>query len=243
MKIMILDDDHQERKEILQFIQDYLYEHQEDSYEVVDFADEDSFWAAAALQPPQIAFLDIYLNGQPRGTAIAREMRRQQPDCLLVFITSSADFAVEGFSLQAVHYCLKPVTSEAIQECFRRCEERLCRESPQLIVSENGDTCAIPLADVCYVESHGHVVAMHLKNRPEPMMVRRSLTSLAEEELKERRFLRVNRSFIINMDFVRTVEHRSFCMTDGVCIPMRRQDSLVLRHMYRDYIFDRVRRE
>ena len=119
MKIAILDDDDGERRQLVTLVQSYLYEHHDEAFEVVDFADEASFRADFSVRPANIAFLDIYLDGEPRGIKIAYDIQREAPDCLLLFITMSPEFALDGFAVKAVHYCIKPVTAAASSRPWR----------------------------------------------------------------------------------------------------------------------------
>ena len=63
--------------------------------------------------------LDIYMKGL-NGMETARRMRQAMPGLPLAFLTSSRDFAVDAFALEALHYLVKPLTVESAQELLRR---------------------------------------------------------------------------------------------------------------------------
>ena len=63
--------------------------------------------------PVDIAFLDIIMDDSD-GISLAMEIKRMQPDCKIVFISSSRDFALEAFQVYASGYLLKPVTKDEI---------------------------------------------------------------------------------------------------------------------------------
>ena len=60
--------------------------------------------------PFSVAFLDIYMMGMT-GIEAARELRKTDTDCLLIFTTTSTDHALEGFQVRAMHYLVKPFTA------------------------------------------------------------------------------------------------------------------------------------
>ena len=68
---------------------------------------------------PALAVLDIYM-GQENGVETAGVLRRLLPGLPCAFLTTSRDFAVEAFSLDALHYIMKPVTVEKLKELLKR---------------------------------------------------------------------------------------------------------------------------
>ena len=88
--------------------------------------------AAKGKPPFDIVFLDIYLPGE-NGVDVAGELQRVSPETGIAFVTTSEEHAVDAFSLHALHYLVKPVTTEGIVEAFRRLT-RLFPPFPALIV-------------------------------------------------------------------------------------------------------------
>lgn len=75
--------------------------------ELLEFESGESFLAAEKEQRFTAAFLDIYMHGMS-GMDAAKELRKTDADCLLVFTTTSTDHALEGFQVRALHYLVKP---------------------------------------------------------------------------------------------------------------------------------------
>ena len=71
--------------------------------ELLEFESGESFLAAEKEQRFTAAFLDIYMHGMS-GMDAAKELRKTDADCLLVFTTTSTDHALEGFQVRALHY-------------------------------------------------------------------------------------------------------------------------------------------
>ncbi len=55
------------------------------------------------------------------GMDAAKELRKTDADCLLVFTTTSTDHALEGFQVRALHYLVKPFSDEELSACLPRC--------------------------------------------------------------------------------------------------------------------------
>ena len=88
--------------------------------ELLEFESGESFLAAEKEQRFTAAFLDIYMHGMS-GMDAAKELRKTDTDCLLVFTTTSTDHALEGFQVRALHYLVKPFPRRSFPPCWSRC--------------------------------------------------------------------------------------------------------------------------
>ena len=115
MRIAICDDDRDEIEKLKHIISEIQGNYQ------MDFFENGKAMLEAAAQGDKydIAFCDIYMKNE-NGMDTAKEMQALSPETAIVFITSSTEHAVEAFSIQALHYLVKPVSAEDIVEVFRR---------------------------------------------------------------------------------------------------------------------------
>lgn len=81
--------------------------------EILEYESGEAFLAAEKEQRFTAAFLDIYMDGMS-GMDAARELRKMDTDCMLVFTTTSTDHALEGFQVRAMHYLVKPFSAEEL---------------------------------------------------------------------------------------------------------------------------------
>ena len=97
--------------------------------ELLEFESGESFLAAEKEQRFTAAFLDIYMHGMS-GMDAAKELRKTDADCLLVFTTTSTDHALEGFQVRALHYLVKPFSEEELSALLAEMLARLPRPEP-----------------------------------------------------------------------------------------------------------------
>lgn len=121
--------------------------------------------AADAGLCPDLAVLDIYMEGLD-GMETARRLRRTHPSLPLAFLTTSRDFAVDAFELEALHYILKPVTVEKAKELLQRLfaltqRPRLCLE-----LSGRRQDYRFPLEHIQYILSRDKGTEVHLLDPP-----------------------------------------------------------------------------
>ena len=125
MRLMILDDDQEARERLSLMIEHWMTQEHEEVFRVRAYADAASFLKAFRAQPAEVVFLDIVLQRDVNGIDVASVVRELAPSCLIFFMTSRPEYAVEGFAVRALHYCVKPIRPADVAECMGRARERL----------------------------------------------------------------------------------------------------------------------
>ncbi len=164
--------------------------------------------------PVDLVFLDIHMPGFS-GMDLARQL---QNGPRIVFTTAYSDHAVDGFAVNALDYLLKPVSYE---EFMRAASRALSYYTPKDVVQESASgfitvkseyrIIRIPVENIDYVEGLKDYVKIVTSDGEKPVLTLMSMKSL-EEMLPEAGFMRVHRSFIVNMDKVRVVERNCILM-------------------------------
>ena len=112
MRIAIVDDLAAERT-LLKGRLEWQLQRRKVQADILEYESGEIFLEAARKAPFTAAFLDIYMDGMT-GMEAAKKLRKTDTDCLLVFITTSTDHALEGFQVRALHYLVKPFTEADI---------------------------------------------------------------------------------------------------------------------------------
>ena len=149
----------------------------------------------------------------------------------IIFTTAYSEYAIEGFKVDAVDYLLKPISykdflkaANKIKNLFELKEvqsETVKTGNEHLFVKSEYRLVRIELSEIKYIESMHEYVRIHLIN-DKPVMTLLSMKSI-EEQLPPERFLRVHRSFIVNMDRIKVVERYRIIFDNNVYIPVSEQ--------------------
>ena len=168
--------------------------------------------------------LDIHM---PRlsGMQLARLL---PASARVVFTTAYADHAVEGFRVNAIDYLLKPVSYEDFLEAAVRAQKifeatanvvvPVPPAADFLTVKSEYRLLRIPFDEIIYIEGLKDYVRINTGDDSKPVLTLMSMKSL-EEALPASQFMRVHRSFIVNLDKVRLIERNSIILA-GRCIPV-----------------------
>ena len=242
MRLMILDDDAESRDRLAMLIEYWMTkENEEDLFRVREYGDIEAFLTAFREHPADIVFLDILLEREQSGIDVAKEVRRMSETCVIFFTTGSEEYAVDGFAVNALHYCVKPIRPNDIDECMRRARDVLHWKERSIELRIAAQTIPVPLREVTYVESELHAIIVHRSRGQAPLRTRMTMAEAAEL-FCDQRFLRVGRSYLVNIDAIADTRGDAFILTDGTAIPIRRQGRAALREAVETYRLRNMRK-
>ena len=149
---------------------------------------------------------------------------------LIVFTTAYSEYAVEGFKVDAVDYLLKPFGLDNFKRAANRLQERLevrQQEPPTTIVSSEDDSIfvktdyrvvKIAISDIRYIEGMSEYLKIHLESQPKPIVTLLSMKKM--EEFLPSHFMRIHRSYIINLKKIQEVNKNRVIMDSETYLPI-----------------------
>lgn len=184
-----------------------------------------------------IVFLDIYLK-EASGMDVAYKIREKDKDCLLIFATSSIDFAVEGYRVRASGYLVKPYEYDKLKEILKLCDITLLKRARFIEIKESRRMIKVLLSDIVYIDYYNHYVQIHNKDCMHKSYI--PFNDIAQRLEDCPQFLRCYRNCMLNMDEVLSIENKSFLMSNGEQLPIARAQHNELCQKYADYAFAKL---
>jgi two-component system, LytTR family, response regulator len=166
--------------------------------------------------PVDLVFLDINMPDitgldfsqlLPAGTGV-------------IFTTAYSQYAADAFNLSAIDYLVKPFDFLRFMKACQKAMEVLQKEeteTPYLFVKDSYDMVRIVLADLQYVQSEGNYLTF--KETSKKTVTRMTLTE-AIELLPEKKFLRVHKSYVINLNHVQKIERHQVSVAEKEFVPI-----------------------
>lgn len=158
-----------------------------------------------------LVFLDIQM---PEITGLELFKTLRNPP-IVIFTTAYPNYALESYEIDAADYLLKPISFDRFVKALNKAEERLkgtstdSSEKPEYIfVKADGKLVRINIQDICYVEGLKDYVIIHTMNSK--VVTHNTMKNIEALLLTDDNFIRIHRSYIINLRFVKEIEGNSF---------------------------------
>jgi DNA-binding LytR/AlgR family response regulator len=217
MKIAIVDDEPVWLDKIREYIEGYFALIGESDYEINVFSSGMDF--IQCVNEIDLLFLDVELSDGENGFDIAEQLQLADSNCKICFLTSHIEYARLGYRVSAYRYIDKlhlDEIDEAIGNYLssvKKAEYIECRDENDLIR-------AIDVGEVLYVETIQHKLCYHLAE-DKSYFSDGNLKSLAEK-YEKLDLIQIQRSYVVNMKYIRCHDSRNVTMIDGTKLPISR---------------------
>lgn len=217
IRALIVDDEPLARQSIRRFLK-----HHPDVSIVEECSDGQSAVTTILASRPDLVFLDVQMPELDGFAVVQRVGVERMP--ATIFVTAYDHYAVAAFDTNAVDYLLKPFGKGRFDRALNRVRERLLNRpdgdrlqrllrtlelasgekayADRLPIMENGRVIFVNTGEIQWIESFGNYARLHLAGRHHD--IRDTLTNL-EGKLNPKEFIRIHRSTIVNLQYVKQV--------------------------------------
>ena len=178
-----------------------------------------------ASQPADVLFCDINMPDLD-GMSFVKSLASQP---MVVFTTAYSEYAVEGFKVDAVDYLLKPfgfndfekaaLKVKRLYDLENKEEVTLLDYDDSVYIKTDYKTVRVEVSSIIYIEGMSEYVKIITEDQKDPVIALLSMKKL-EGKLPGNRFMRVHKSFIINLSKISQVSKGHVRMQDGSSIPI-----------------------
>ncbi|MFI3227603.1 MAG: LytTR family DNA-binding domain-containing protein [Clostridia bacterium] len=235
LHVAVCDDDEVERKAILDILDKSNFTLKVSVYECGE-----DFISSFKPYKFDIIFMDIFMKNMT-GIDVITEIRNVDHNVSVAFITSSKDFTLESYRLDAVKYIEKPATPKSIIDALQLAQ--LKRKTEDVLeIKINNVTQIYTLSRIVYLEQKARNLLIHLQDG-EVISANKKLIDV-ESQLVGKGFLRCHKSYIVNSAYIRGID-RELClfeMTEGSKVYIRKRGFWEVQRDFEEYLF-KIERE
>lgn len=204
LSIAIVDDVRSETEYLASFVERYGNENNE-KIKIARFKSGFDFLDGYKAVYDAV-FLDIEMPDID-GMAAARKLREFDNDIIIIFVTNIAKYAIQGYSVGALDYLLKPPKYADIKMRMNIISKRKRLNDYSIVIPYQGGERKLTSGEIVYVESRGHDIIFHTNG--DEILWKGTTLKRVESELTEHGFYRCNNCYLVNLRYCTEIKDNS----------------------------------
>lgn len=185
-----------------------------------------------------ILIIDIVMNGI-NGIEVSKILRRYGYDGIIIFLTSSKEYALESFEVFPMTYILKENIDNVFEEILLKAIKNLkVNTVKKIAISDKETEKTINVSTIIYIESLNKKIILH-KSSNENEEIKGSLKFIYEK-IKEYGFIRCHKSYIVNAKYIYSFNYTNCTLKNNDVIPIGRKFSEEFKERFLTYEFDNI---
>lgn len=217
-KIAIVEDEEKSLNNLVQCLK--MYEEYKNLQFMISVYRDCNSYLSEGRKQFDIVFMDIDLPGMT-GMECARRLRETDNVVTLIFVTQLAQYAIEGYSVSALDYIVKPVTFKDIVAKLDRALEHIDLKKDKYIEIQGKEFYRINLNEIIYIDITGHKLTLHLFSGQE-VEGWGTLKKLAEE-LAPYGFVCCNSYCLVNLKYITSLKSTAIKMVGDIELTITRR--------------------
>jgi DNA-binding LytR/AlgR family response regulator len=187
------------------------------------------------LVKPDLLFLDVDM---PELNGIEFSRHLIDPP-FIIYVTGHRDYAIDAIGIGAIDYLLKPIEGSKLLLAVERAKERIAIKAKiegsitiqdfVFVKLDSRNIIQVSLDELVWIKSDNKYLELHIKNA-KPLLTNNSLNRI--EEVLPRSFVRVHKSYIVNLKFVDSIVLNKIILKDGPVLEIGKY--------YNDYLMSRI---
>lgn len=163
-----------------------------------------------------IFLLDIEMEGS-NGIEVGKHIRKYDEKSIIIYMTSHKDYVYDVFEVLPFRFLVKPLDEDLFKKAISESIKRIYDNNKFYFFKVERTTHQIPYDEILYFEGRGRKVCIHTKKGEYEFYKK---ISEVMEEIDDNIFLRVHNSYIVNMDFIRSVLQKELILENDIIVPV-----------------------
>ncbi len=234
--LAICDDDKSELVKTEQYLKTWQKNHRDYDLKIecFEYAQELLLRVKDQQYTPDLLLMDIYMP-DITGIEVAKELRQMGSTVPIVFLTASADYALEAFGVEAFQYLVKPVTEKELFPVLDKILAYMEKRRKQYVLFRmDGRSHRIAIKDIVCCEAQGKSQKLTFADNTSGQL-RMTMGEIFGVLSSYRQFTRVGASYILNLEHINSLNGQEVCLDTGRSIYLPRGAYQPLREQYFNY--------
>jgi len=178
-----------------------------------------------------IILLDMQM-GELDGIQTAEIIRKYDKTCIIIIITSILEYAVEGYSINAYDFILKPIDKAKFFKILKKAIKKI-QTNKVYIIQMKEKTAILKVSDIVYIESNKKKIYIHCGKE---VYINNEKITDAEKKLAEEGFIRISRFYLVNMQYMKEIRGKEILLTSGGSLIYSENLRKEIKEKYMDFM-------
>lgn len=244
LKITVCDDNIEDLINTEKLLVKFAKHHPQEEWEIEKFSDSSRLYKR--IEEGELA--DIYILDMlmplRNGIDVGRLIRKSDKDKVIIYMTTSDDFALEAYNVQAVRYLLKPIQEDKFYEAMELSVTYLnIREEPLYLLKTSEGLISLPYSKILYIEHRARVLYVYLTDDRifNSLFIRKSFDDEIDGIMDSDSFMQTHKSFVVNLRHIGKLTQSKIIMINGNEVPVSKKKYADVKRKYLAYMADRYR--
>lgn len=244
MKIIVCDDSTEDLKTVRGLLTRYEENHENVTIEAAYYKDSvELYHKIQENLHGDIYILDMIMS-QKTGIDIGSLIRGTDGKSVIIYITSSDDFALDAYGVHAVRYLLKPVREALFNEALDYAVSIISalgsdeeKDAVYQVKTKEG-LVVVPFTKIEYIENYSRMLNIRLTDGKSirSIFIRKSFDEELRKIIDNQSFLQVHKSFLVNLHHVDKLAQGTITMESGANIPVSRTRAADVKKEYLKFV-------
>ena len=231
IKIAVCDDEKTYSDRICKCIHKELVNHDISDYDITVYNSGTEFASEVdKLLDYHVIFLDINMP-DINGFELAKDIKDKNSNIYIVFVTSFLNYAIQGYRFDALRFILKSEINNLMPECIETIIRLMKIDYHEVEYDYIGGKQKIITNQLMYIESNKHKLTFNFCDKDKTLGLYKKLDEV-EEDLKCYGFLRIHKSYLVNVIFIKKLFNYGVVLTDGRELPVPRERIKQVKEKY-----------
>ncbi len=243
INILICDDCQDDLRALKKNIERFFFNLPDSfDYHIDDYSSGEELLSKYKENHYHVVFLDIELPGI-NGIEVARKLRENNNNLIIVFVTSYNQFMRDSFEVQPYQYLEKPILFEATKKVCQSIIKTLSNNhSSILTISTDEGDFVINLQELMYIQNikgKKNVIEFHLQNND--IHITNGTIQSWENELKKYGFVSSMRGILVNINHVRVITNDQVILKNNEALPLSRRQAKTIHENFVNHVVSLIK--
>jgi len=246
MKVVVCDDSIEDLEEIKEMLERYEKSHEMVIIETAYYTDSvELYHKIQENMQSDIYILDMIMS-QKTGIDIGALIRSTDEKSVIIYITSSDDFALDAYGVHAMRYLLKPIREALFIEALDYAVSSISgaglkaeKDAVYQVKTKEG-LAVIPYSKIEYIENYFRTLNICLTDGKNirSIFIRKSFDKEVQQIIENQNFMQVHKSFLVNLHYIDKLAQGNIIMKSGANIPVSKARAADVKKEYLKFIME-----